>query len=124
MFRQFANDESGNIITVLGLSTLTLLGAVSAGLDYTRMTSTRAALSAAADAAALAAAQAPPAQAAALARQVFDANFRNSQSVTAFSAEQFTRGTDSAFRVDVTADVDMSLSWARIRAPCDLSAKC
>jgi hypothetical protein len=40
------------------------------------MTSTRAALTSAADAAALAAAQAPPAEAAKLARQVFDASFR------------------------------------------------
>ncbi len=72
---RFAKDESGNIITVLALSTLTLLGAVSGSLDYSRMTNTRAALAAAADAAALAAAQAPPAEAARLARQVFDANF-------------------------------------------------
>ncbi len=50
---------------------------MSAGLDYTRMTNTRAAMAAAADAAALAAAQAPPNEAAALARQVFDANFRD-----------------------------------------------
>lgn len=110
MFRRFANDESGNIITVLGLSTLTLLGAVSAGLDYTRMTNTRAAMAAAADAAALAAAQAPPNEAAALARQVFDANFRDAAPVTAFVAEPFLKGTDQAYRVAATASVSMSLT--------------
>lgn len=110
MFKRFAKDESGNIITVLGLSTLTLLGAVSASLDYTRMSNTRTALGAAVDAAALAAAQAPQENAATLARQVFDANFRGSQAVTAFSAEPFTRDGDAAYRVEATVDVPMSLT--------------
>lgn len=97
-------------MTVFGLSATTLLGAVAAGLDYTRMTNTRAAISAAADAAALAAAQAPADQAAGLARQVFDANFHGAAPVTAFTAEPFTKGSDKAYRVDVTADVPMSLT--------------
>ncbi len=107
---RFAKDESGNIITVLALSTLTLLGAVSGSLDYSRMTNTRAALAAAADAAALAAAQAPPAEAARLARQVFDANFREAGTITSFTAEPVARVMEAGYRVAVTADVPMTLT--------------
>ncbi|MDP2355994.1 MAG: VWA domain-containing protein [Beijerinckiaceae bacterium] len=110
MLRRFTTNESGNIATIFGLSTFALLGAASAGLDYSRMTNTRAALSSAADAAALAAAQAPPNEAVALARQVFDANFTQSGLVAAFSAAPFKKGADSAFRVEVTANVPMTLS--------------
>ena len=58
MLRHFTKNESGNIAMIFGLSSFAILGATSAGLDYSRMTNTRAALIAAADAAALAAAQA------------------------------------------------------------------
>jgi len=95
---------------IFGLSSFALLGAASAGLDYSRMTNTRASLASASDAAALAAAQAPANEAVALARQVFDANFTQSNLVTSFSAAPFKKGNDNAFRVEVTANVPMSLS--------------
>ena len=110
MLRRFAKNESGNIAVIFGLSSFALLGATSAGLDYSRMTNTRAALAAAADAASLAAAQAPANEAVALARQVFDANFRESTPIVSFSAAPFKNGKDDAFRVDVTANVPMTLS--------------
>jgi Flp pilus assembly protein TadG len=110
VLKRFARDDSGNIAMIFGLGVFTLLGATSAGLDYTRMTNTRASLAAAADAAALAAAQAPPNEAVALARQVFDANFRDQSLVAAFSAGPFRKGADTAFRVEATANVPMTLS--------------
>ena len=110
MLRRFIENEAGNIAMIFGLSSFVILGATSAGLDYTRMTNTRAALSSAADAAALAAAQAPPNEAVALARQVFDANFTDTSLVGTFSAAPFRKGTDNAFRVEVTANVPMTLS--------------
>ena len=110
MLRRFTKNESGNIAMIFGLSSFAILGATSAGLDYSRMTNTRAAPIAAADAAALAAAQAPPKDAAALARQVFDANFTDTKLVAAFSAAPFKKGKDNAFRVEATANVPMTLS--------------
>lgn len=110
MLRRFAREECGNMAVIFGLSSFALVGAASAGLDYSRMTNTRAALAAAADAAALAAAQAPPNEAVALARQVFDANFRESVPITSFSGAPFKLGSDTAFRVEVTAEVPMTLS--------------
>ncbi len=110
MLRRFTKNESGNIAMIFGLSSFAILGATSAGLDYSRMTNTRASLIAAADAAALAAAQAPPKEAAALARQVFDANFTDTKLIAAFSAAPFKKGKDDAFRVEATANVPMTLS--------------
>lgn len=112
MLRRFANDVSGSIGSVLALGSLTLLGAISASLDYSRMTSTRAALGAAADAAALAGAQAPVAQQATLARNVFDANFRNAAPVASFTTSSFRRGNDDVFRIEAVSTVSMTLSQA------------
>lgn len=112
MWSTFFRDERGSIGTVLALGSLTMVGAISASLDYTRMTNTRAALSAAADAAALAAAQAEPANAAAIARSVFEANFRDSRAITSFSASTVTRGDSQAYRIEVSANVQMTLAQA------------
>lgn len=110
MLRRFAGEESGSIGALLTFGSLALLGAVSVSLDYTRMTNARAALSAAVDAAALAAAQAPTSQAAARARQVFDANFRDIGEVTSFDATPFSQDTNNTFRVEATANVQMTLT--------------
>lgn len=112
MLRRFANDVSGSIGSVLALGSLTLLGAISASLDYTRMTNTRAALGAAADAAALAGAQATTGQQATLARNVFDANFRNAAPVASFTTSSFRRGNDDVFRIEAVSTVSMTLSQA------------
>lgn len=112
MLRRFAKDDAGSIGAVMTLGTLMLLGAISASLDYTRMTNTRAALGAAIDAAALAAAQAPADKAAAVARQVFDANFRGASEIVSFAAAPFKKGDDNAFRVEATANVQMTLAQA------------
>ncbi|MBX9759605.1 MAG: VWA domain-containing protein [Beijerinckiaceae bacterium] len=110
MFTRLSRDESGSIAVVFGIALFTLTCAVGAGLDYTRMVSTRTALSMAADAAAIAAGQAPPGEAVALAREVFNANFREQNLVASFSAAPFLNGADDAFRVEVTANVPMTLS--------------
>ncbi len=110
MFKRFAGDERGSIGAVLALGSLTLLGAISASLDYSRMTNARGDLSVAADAAALAAAQAPASKQQAIARQVFDANFRDSAEVTSFTVNTFRRGNDEVLRVEATASVQMTLA--------------
>lgn len=110
LFRRLANDERGSIGTLLALGALTMIGAVSAGLDYSRMVTARTELANAVDAAALAAGQADSALAATVARNVFDANFRNSASLVSFSAEPFMRGEDEAYRVAAVANVEMVLA--------------
>lgn len=110
MFRRFVKDERGSIGTLLALGALTMLGAVSAGVDYSRMVTTRTELANAVDAAALAGGQANAAQAAVVARNVFDANFRNQASVVSFRAEPFTRGEEEGYRVTAVASVDMALA--------------
>ncbi len=112
MFKRFAKDERGSLGVVMMLSSLTMLGAVSVSLDYSRMSGTRSSLSAATDAAALAAAQAPEATRLAIARQVFDANFREPESLTSFVALPFKRGTDEVMSVKATASVKMTLAQA------------
>lgn len=112
MLRRFANDVSGSVGMALALGSITLLGAISASLDYSRMSTTRAALGGAADAAALAAALATPAEQAALARSVFDANFRDAAPVSSFITSSFRRGNDEVFRVEAVATVAMTLSQA------------
>ncbi len=112
MLRHFANDATGSIGAVLGLGSLVLLGGVSASLDYSRMTSTRAALGAAADAAALAGAQARVGEQATIARNVFDANFRNASPIASFTTNSFRRGNDEVFRVEAVTTVSMTLSQA------------
>ena len=112
MLRRFANDVSGSVGTVLALGSITLMGAISASLDYSRMTNTRASLAGAVDAAALAAALAPAAQQAALARSVFDANFREAAPVATFTTSAFRRGNDDVFRIEAVATVSMTLSQA------------
>jgi Flp pilus assembly protein TadG len=112
MFRRFAQDRKGSIGAVLALGSVALLGAASASLDYTRMTNSRAALAAAVDAAALAGAQAPVADMQTIARQVFDANFREKDRITSFTARIVKRGEDDAVQVEAVADVKMSLAQA------------
>jgi Flp pilus assembly protein TadG len=112
MFRRFFNDERGSIGGVLALGSLTLLGAVSASMDYSRLTNSRASLSAAVDAAALAGAQAPANDMQKIARQVFDANFREKDRVTSFTATVIKRGEEDAVRVEAVADVKMTLAQA------------
>ena len=112
MFKRFAKDERGSLGVVMMLSTLTMLGAVSVSLDYSRLSGTRSSLNAATDAAALAAAQAPEATRLAIARQVFDANFREPESLTSFVALPFKRGTDEVMSVKATANVKMTLAQA------------
>ena len=112
MFKRFAKDERGSLGVVMMLSSLTMLGAVSVSLDYSRLSGARSSLNAATDAAALAAAQAPEATRLAIARQVFDANFREPESLTSFVALPFKRGTDEVMSVKATANVKMTLSQA------------
>ncbi|MBX9759606.1 MAG: VWA domain-containing protein [Beijerinckiaceae bacterium] len=110
MLRTFVKDERGSIGTLLALGALTMIGAVSAGLDYSRMVTARTELANAVDAASLAAGQADSAQAAVVARNVFDANFRNQGSLVSFRAEAFTRGEDEAYRVEAVANVNMAMA--------------
>ncbi len=110
MFRLFFNDARGSIGLGMALGVTAMLGAVSATLDYSRMTNSRAALSAAVDAAALAGAQAPQIDMAVTARQVFDANFREQDTVTSFTATLVKHGAMDAVRVEAVASVKMTLA--------------
>lgn len=112
MFKLFAKDSRGSLGIGMALGATAMIGAVSATLDYSRMTNTRAALSAAVDAAALAGAQAVAADMNTTARQVFDANFREQAVVTAFSAKLVKNGELDAVRVEATATVRMTLAQA------------
>ena len=111
MLRHFAKDESGSVGAVMVLGSITMIGAISMSLDYSRMTNTRASLSAATDAAALAAAQAPEASRQTIARQVFDANYRDG-AVKSFTATSFRRGTNEVMSDDASVDVAMTLAQA------------
>jgi Flp pilus assembly protein TadG len=112
MLRQFSGDERGSIGAVLALGSVTLLGAISASLDYSRLSHSRAALGAATDAAAFAAAQAPEADRPKIARQVFDANFRDGANVSSFDVVSFRRGADEVVRVQASAILQMTLAQA------------
>lgn len=112
MFKLFARDTRGSLGIGMALGATAMIGAVSATLDYSRMTNTRAALSAAVDAAALAGAQATSADMQATARQVFDANFREQAVVTSFSAALVVNGETTAIRVEAVANVRMTLAQA------------
>ena len=110
MFRKFLKDERGSIGAVLALGAITLLGAISASLDYSRMTAARASLAAAVDASAIAAGQAEDRVMQATARSVFDANFRDTGSVTSFQVTKFKKNDADAIRVEAVADVGMTLA--------------
>lgn len=112
MFRSFLKDTRGSIGLGLALGATAMIGAVSATLDYSRMTSIRASLAAAVDAAALAGAQAPTANLATTARQVFDANFRAQAPITAFTAVIVEHNGETSVRVEATANVAMTLAQA------------
>ncbi len=94
----------------MAISAVTMIGTASIALDYSRMTSSRASLVAAVDAAALAGAQAPQADTSKIARQVFDANFREQNTVTSFTAAIVKTDGVSALRVEATANVKMTLA--------------
>ena len=112
MLRRFAKDQSGSVGAIMMLGSLTMVGAISVSLDYSRMTNARASLSSATDAAALAAAQATESTRIALAREVFDANFRDTASITSFEAVSFKRGNDEVMSVKAAVSVNMSLAQA------------
>ncbi|MDP2355995.1 MAG: VWA domain-containing protein [Beijerinckiaceae bacterium] len=112
MFKFFARDSRGSLGIGVALGATAMIGAVSATLDYSRMTNSRAALSAAVDAAALAGAQAPANDMQTISRQVFDANFRERDPVTAFTTSVIKRGEDDAVRVEAVAYVKMTLTQA------------
>ncbi|MDP2355996.1 MAG: pilus assembly protein TadG-related protein [Beijerinckiaceae bacterium] len=112
MLRRFAKDEKGSIGAIMMLGSLTMVGAISVSLDYSRMNGARSSLSAATDASALAAAQAPEANRQTIAREVFDANYRDSADLTSFEAISFKRGNDEVMSVKATASVKMTLSQA------------
>lgn len=122
MFKNFAKDESGSIGAIMVLGSITMIGAISMSLDYSRMSSARAALSAATDAAAFASAQAPEASRPSIARQVFDANYRDG-SIASFSATSFRRGTDEVISVDASVNVPMTLAQAIGFTAAPVSAK-
>lgn len=96
----------------MALGAAVMMGAVSASFDYSRMTNSRASLAAAVDAAALAGAQAPKTDTSKMARQVFDANFREQEAVTSFAVTIVKNGDDEALRVEATANVKMTLAQA------------
>lgn len=108
--RSFSHSTSGSVSILLALGATILVGSVSAGLDYSRMTSVRSSLASATDAAALAAAQASKNDAGTIAQQVFDANFRGVSPVTSFSAKLEKKGDSESYRVEASADVPMTLS--------------
>jgi Flp pilus assembly protein TadG len=118
MFKLFARDTRGSLGIGMALGVTAMIGAVSATLDYSRMTNVRASLAAAVDAAALAGAQTTEDKLSALARQVFDANFREQAAVTSFTAKLIKKDDDDddggleAVRVEAVASVNMSLARA------------
>jgi Flp pilus assembly protein TadG len=112
MFKLFARDTRGSLGIGMALGVTAMIGAVSATLDYSRMTNVRASLAAAVDAAALAGAQTTEDKLSALARQVFDANFREQAVVTSFVAKIVKNGELDAVRVEAVANVNMSLAQA------------
>jgi Mg-chelatase subunit ChlD len=114
--RQFMADRRGNVSIMFGLSLLPMLGAAGAAVDYSRSSSSKSIVNAAADAGALAAAAkvGTAAEREAVARSVFAANLQKAGYVhpvsvryTNIEEERVNRG----FRVEATTTVPTLFGW-------------
>ncbi|MGL4729353.1 MAG: pilus assembly protein TadG-related protein [Bosea sp. (in: a-proteobacteria)] len=92
---------------IFALSILPVLGLAGGAVDYSRATSSRAALQSAADAAALAGAAMPSAEKLAVARRVFDSNVAKLDGMTATA--NITLPDAQRVRVEATATVPLKL---------------
>jgi hypothetical protein len=111
---RFTADKRGAVAYLFALSLVGLLGAGGLAVDYSRGVQAKAALHAASDAAALAAARTygTPAERLAVARQVFNANIKNQQSLQGISlvGKNILRdGRNYGFEVTVQGDIKTTL---------------
>ncbi len=111
-FRRLLSDRRGNVSILFGLSLLPMLGAAGAAVDYSRSSSAKSSLTAAADAAALAGAgiTGTATEREAAARQVFVNNLRSTGfpfPVTVSYQNIVEGGRSVGFRVDTGSSVPM-----------------
>ncbi|MGL5137666.1 MAG: pilus assembly protein TadG-related protein, partial [Beijerinckiaceae bacterium] len=110
--RELQHDKSGAIAILFALALAPMLTGIGVAIDYSRTSNARSAVVAAADAAALAGAteKGSAAQREAVARSVFETNLRSlgggGHAVTPRYQNIVERGQNSAFRVEVDADIN------------------
>ncbi len=105
VMRRFANDKSGGVAILFGLSFIPIIGLTGAAIDYGRASQLRSRIASASDASALAAAKSPNltvTQRDALARSVFNANTADIRTMQAINFR--VTSIASGVRVDVSAD--------------------
>jgi Flp pilus assembly protein TadG len=114
--KAFLDDRGGNVAMMFGLALMPMLGAAGAAIDYSRMSSARAALSAAADAGALAGAANTGSESdrEAAARQVFTSNLQRSgfpYTVRVRYDNIRDSGQNTGFRIEAETDMNMLFGW-------------
>lgn len=114
--RSFLADRRGNVSLMFGLSLLPMLGAAGAAVDYSRTSSSKSVVDAAADAGALAAAarNGTSAEREATARSVFAANIASARyphPVTVRYTNLAEGTVNRGFRVEATSAVPTLFGW-------------
>lgn len=103
----FRQDVRGNVAIIFGLAIIPMVGAVGAAVDYSRANSARTAMQAALDAAGLTlskdAQTLTPAQLAAKATEVFNANYNHSEVKDVAVSASFSNPQPGSFRLEMTA---------------------
>ena len=106
-FGQFRRHERGNVMITFALAIIPVIAAVGAAVDYGRANSARTAMQAALDAAGLTlskdAQTLTPAQLAAKATEVFNANYNHSEVKDVAVSASFSNPEPGRFRLEMTA---------------------
>ncbi|PPD14921.1 MAG: hypothetical protein CTY25_09015 [Methylobacterium sp.] len=116
LFRRFAYDRHGAVAMIFALSAVGLLGVTGLAMDFARGAKAKSALLAAADSAALAGARlvGTPAEREAAAKQVFEANLKQSDydlSKVVMKPENIVKdGRNFGYRVSVQGELPTTLS--------------
>jgi Flp pilus assembly protein TadG len=116
MIRRFLGDQRGNVSIMFGLALLPLMAAAGSAVDYSRASSAKATVNAAADAGALAAAAkiGTEREREDVARSVFLANLSQSgypHPVTVRYVNLKDGGDNVGFRIEASSDVPLVFGW-------------